>query len=183
MRRNVLALLCIEQFRAMPIARVYVPRSTAAGRVHRGWRARTRARVRDVPDPTAARGDRRALVRGGVLADDLLLGDVGARGGGRRPARGGAQVACAAAAGGEDGGWGAGGVGLAPAGGGEVVWARVGAGVAREGRLADVAEAAATGGLHCMVSGRLLESGEKHTKASRPREVERSSDMMMDKDK
>ena len=121
-------------------------------------------------------------MRGGVLADDLLLSCVAARGG-RGPARGRAQVACAAAAGGEDGGWGAGGVGLAPAGGGEVVWARVGAGVARERRLADVAEAATTGGLHCMVSGRLLESGEGHTKASRPREVERSSDMMMDKDK
>ena len=122
-------------------------------------------------------------MRGGVLADDLLLGDVGARGGGRGPARGGAQVACAAAAGGEDGGGGAGGVGLAPAGGGEVVRARVGAGVARERRLADVAEAAAASRLRCVVSGRLLESGEKHTNASRPREVERSSDMMMDKDK
>ena len=74
-------------------------------------------------------------------------------------------------------------MGLAPAGGGEVVWARVGTGVARERRLADVAEAATTGGLECTISGRLLESGEKHTKASRPREVERSSDMMMDKDK
>lgn len=112
--------------------------------MYRRRRAGARARVGDVADTATPRGDRRALVRGGVLADDVLLGGVARR---RGVARGGAQVAGTAAAGREDGDGGARGVRLAAAGGGEVVWARVGAGVARERRLADVADAAAAGGL------------------------------------